>query len=58
MWDKGDEKVRNAAAIREHLAIISALQLRDEEAASVVARRHLRTSMTTLLSSLREHQLL
>jgi hypothetical protein len=29
MWDKCDEKARNAAAIREHLAIISALQLRD-----------------------------
>jgi DNA-binding GntR family transcriptional regulator len=57
MWDKRDEKARNAAAIREHLAIISALQLRDEEAALAAARRHLRTSMTTLLSSLRDRRL-
>ncbi|MBZ9938146.1 GntR family transcriptional regulator [Mesorhizobium sp. BR1-1-16] len=57
MWDKRDEKHRNAAAIREHLMIISALQSRDDEAAAAAARRHLRTSMTTLLSSLRDHRL-
>ncbi|MCX5494757.1 GntR family transcriptional regulator [Kaistia dalseonensis] len=57
MWDKRDEKARNAAAIREHLAIIAALQSRDEDAALAAARRHLKTSMTTLLSSLRDHRL-
>ncbi|SHG51953.1 DNA-binding transcriptional regulator, GntR family [Kaistia soli DSM 19436] len=57
MWDKRDEKHRNAAALREHLAIISALQSRDEEAALTATRRHLRTSMTTLLSSLKDHRL-
>lgn len=57
MWDKRDERSRNAAAIREHLAIIEALQSRDEEATLAAGRRHLRTSMTTLLSSLRDHRL-
>lgn len=57
MWDKQDEQARNAAAIREHLAIITALQSRNEEAALSAARRHLRTSTTTLLSSLRDNRL-
>ncbi|MCB1351799.1 MAG: GntR family transcriptional regulator [Rhodobacteraceae bacterium] len=57
MWDKTDERRRNAAAIEEHLALIDALEKRDEAAAEEAARCHLRTSMTTLLSSLRDHQL-
>ncbi len=57
MWDKRDERLRNQAAIKEHLAIITALLARDEEMAMAAARRHLRTSMTTLLSSLRDHRL-
>ncbi|MEM1130548.1 MAG: GntR family transcriptional regulator [Pseudomonadota bacterium] len=57
MWDKTEEKTRNAAAIDEHLAIIDALEARDAEAAQAAARRHLRTSKTTLLSSLRHHDL-
>ncbi|WP_417524921.1 FCD domain-containing protein [Marinovum sp.] len=57
MWDKTEEKHRNAAAIDEHLAIIDALEARDAEAAREAARRHLRTSKTTLLSSLRHHDL-
>lgn len=57
LWDKTDEKTRNEAAIAEHLAIIDALEARDEEAAVMAARRHLRTSKTTLLSSLRYHDL-
>ena len=57
MWDKTDEKTRNAAAIDEHLAIIDALERRDAAAACDAAARHLRTSKTTLLSSLRYHEL-
>ncbi|AKO95448.1 Transcriptional regulator [Marinovum algicola DG 898] len=57
MWDKTEEKHRNAAAIDEHLAIIDALEARDAEAARDAALRHLRTSKTTLLSSLRHHDL-
>ncbi|NIZ12605.1 GntR family transcriptional regulator [Phaeobacter sp. HF9A] len=57
MWDKTEEKGRNAAAIDEHLKIIDALEARDGEAARDAAQRHLRTSKTTLLSSLRHHDL-
>jgi DNA-binding GntR family transcriptional regulator len=57
MWDKTHEKDRNAAAIDEHLAIIDALEARDKDAAMDAARRHLRTSKSTLLSSLRHHDL-
>lgn len=55
MWDKREEKTRNAAAIDEHLAIIEALQLRDKKAALDTVQAHLQTSKTTLLSSLRSH---
>lgn len=54
-WDKTDERDRNHAAIAEHLAIIAALEARDEEAALAAARSHLRTSKQTLLASLRLH---
>lgn len=57
MWDKTEERLRNRAAIEEHLALIDALERRDEPGAEEAARRHLRTSMTTLLSSLRDHRL-
>ncbi len=57
MWDKTGEKARNAAAIGEHLAIIDALEARDGPAAVAAARQHLGTSTTTLLSSLRHHDL-
>lgn len=57
MWDKTHEKQRNAAAINEHLAIIDALEARDAPRAAEAARRHLRTSKSTLLSSLRHHDL-
>lgn len=56
-WDKADEKERNAAAIEEHLAIIDALEAGDAGAADAAARQHLSTSKTTLLSSLRYHEL-
>lgn len=57
MWDKTEEKSRNSAAIQEHLAIIDALEARDAARAAAAARRHLRTSKSTLLSSLRHHDL-
>ncbi|CAM3069456.1 GntR family transcriptional regulator [Paracoccus nototheniae] len=57
MWDKTEEKSRNRAAIQEHLAIIDALEARDAGRAAEAARRHLRTSKSTLLSSLRHHDL-
>ena len=57
LWNKADEKDRNAAAINEHLEIIDALEARDKEAALRAAERHLKTSKTTLLSSLRHHEL-
>lgn len=57
MWDKTEEKTRNAAAIEEHIAIIDALEARDAEVARAAAQQHLRTSKTTLLSSLRHHDL-
>lgn len=57
-WDKRDEKERNAAAIDEHLAIIDALKSRDEHRAIEAARDHLKTSMTTLLSSLKTNNLI
>ena len=57
MWDKTDEETRNEAAINEHLAIIDALEARDAAGAVEAARRHLRTSKSTLLSSLRHHDL-
>lgn len=57
LWDKTEEKLRNSAAIDEHLAIMDALENRDAEAAREAAARHMRTSKTTLLSSLRHHEL-
>ncbi|WP_206692718.1 GntR family transcriptional regulator [Paracoccus sp. NBH48] len=57
MWDKTQEKQRNGAAIQEHLAIIDALEARDAGRALDAARQHLRTSKSTLLSSLRHHDL-
>ncbi|PZX10848.1 DNA-binding GntR family transcriptional regulator [Palleronia aestuarii] len=57
LWNKADERERNAAAIEEHLAIIDALEARDADGAVVAARRHLDTSKMTLLSSLRYHEL-
>lgn len=55
MWDKTDEKQRNRAAIREHLDIVEALQKRDVACAEEATARHLQSSKTTLLSSLRTH---
>jgi DNA-binding GntR family transcriptional regulator len=57
MWDKTEEKQRNGVAIGEHLAIIDALLARDLAAAEAAALRHLASSKTTLLSSLRGNNL-
>ncbi len=57
MWDKTLERHRNQAAIGEHVALLDALLLRDASGAEQAARRHLLTSKTTLLSSLRDHRL-
>ena len=51
-WDKSDERDRNRKAIDEHLALISALENRDETAAIDAARKHLATSKETLIASL------
>ncbi len=54
-WDKTNERARNAAAIAEHLALITALKSRDRVAALAAAEDHLKTSKQTLLQSLRDH---
>jgi len=56
-WDKSDERLRNAAAIGEHLRIIRALKMRDREGAMAAAEDHLKTSKLTLLNSLRDHRM-
>ncbi len=56
-WDKTMERIRNEAAIREHLCIIDALEQGQTETALKAARTHLTTSKDTLLSSLRGHHL-
>lgn len=54
-WDKTNERLRNQAAIGEHLRIIAALKARDKAAALAAAEDHLKTSKLTLLQSLRDH---
>lgn len=55
-WNQTDLLARGLCAIREHQAIITALQLRDEAAAVAATRRHMRTSMTNLLIGLRSRR--
>lgn len=54
-WDKTMERHRNEAALREHLAIMDALEARDLARADAAARTHLATSKETLMSSMRVH---
>ncbi len=54
-WNKEDERARNEAAIHEHLAYIDALRSRDVTLAEKAAHKHLSTSATTLLQSMRAH---
>jgi DNA-binding GntR family transcriptional regulator len=56
-WDKREERLRNEAAIGEHLAIIAALRSANPAAAEAATRAHLMTSKETLLSSLRVNRL-
>ncbi len=50
-WNKADEKDRNFAAAREHVEIIEALLLRNQELASQALRRHLDSAKYTLKKS-------
>ncbi|ASJ72002.1 GntR family transcriptional regulator [Granulosicoccus antarcticus] len=52
-WNKSDERVRNEAAIQEHLDYIGALRSRDINLAEAAASCHLSTSKQTLLTSLK-----
>ena len=51
-WNKRDEKERNIAAIREHLAYIEAIESRDAAAVEVTCRTHMATARKTLLASI------
>lgn len=55
MWDKTDERERNAAALQEHLEWINAMLDKDWERSEKAAIKHLRRSKETLLSSLKGH---
>ena len=52
-WDKGEEMQRNSYALNEHLAILHALAERNPEKALDCMRRHLHSSRTSLLKSIR-----
>ncbi len=52
-WNKQDEKQRNIAAMREHLAYIGALLSRDASAVSESCAAHMATARLSLLASLR-----
>jgi DNA-binding GntR family transcriptional regulator len=54
-WDKTNERLRNQAAIGEHLRIIAALRGRSKAEAMAATESHLKTSKLTLLESLRDH---
>jgi len=50
-WNKRDERQRNEAAIREHLAYIDALQSRDVSRIERACRAHMTSARETLLRS-------
>jgi len=52
-WNKRDERERNIAAIREHLAYIRALRSRDRGIATESCRAHMKTARATLMDSIR-----
>jgi DNA-binding GntR family transcriptional regulator len=52
-WNKTDEKERNVAALKEHLAYIDALQSRDRTRALESCRAHMKTARGTLMRSIR-----
>jgi DNA-binding GntR family transcriptional regulator len=53
-WNKRDEKQRNIAAIREHLAYIEALESRDRATAMEGCRAHMATARTTLMTAIQQ----
>ena len=53
-WNKGDEKKRNIAAMREHLIYIDGLQSRDRARATESCRAHMTTARATLMASIGE----
>jgi DNA-binding GntR family transcriptional regulator len=55
-WNKRNEKERNIAAIREHLAYVAALQSRDRSSATESCRAHLATARATLMDSIRKFE--
>lgn len=50
-WNKADEMERNAAACREHLAVINALEMDDAAGARDAFRLHLVSARRTLMES-------
>jgi DNA-binding GntR family transcriptional regulator len=55
-WNKRDERARNIAAIREHLACIEAIESRDARAVEANCRAHMATARRTLLASIANSQ--
>jgi DNA-binding GntR family transcriptional regulator len=55
-WNKRDERERNIAAIREHLAYIEALQSRDATLVAASCKAHMTTARTTLLDSIQQFE--
>ena len=51
-WNKNDEKARNIAAIREHLAYIEGLQSQDPQRAMDSCRAHMATARATLMAAI------
>jgi DNA-binding GntR family transcriptional regulator len=52
-WNKTDERERNVAAMKEHLAYIDALRSRDRTRALESCRAHMKTARATLMRSIR-----
>ncbi len=51
-WNKRDERERNIAAIREHMACIDALKSRDRERVAAAVEAHMTTARSTLLRAI------
>jgi DNA-binding GntR family transcriptional regulator len=52
LWNKRSERARNQVALREHLAMIEALQARDASRAEAASIAHLTSARSSLLQSL------
>lgn len=53
-WNKRDERERNIAAIRQHLAYIEAIQSRDRNAVTASCRAHMNTARSTMMQSIQQ----